>query len=153
MNLQEYRKTYGVTYSHIAKECNVGVPTISNVANGVMQPSFELAIAIEKATKGYVGRENWYPSDDSEINLDQATINFFQAVFRAGAVRFGHPRFLFRVEVTFGSNHPKDAENIQILNQEIQRALDLGNEAVRHLTDEDQLTPDPIISVERTTAQ
>lgn len=112
---------------------------MKEIARGAKKPSLELAIEIEKITEGHVQRENWYFLDDAEINLDQASINFFQAIFRTAAEIFGHPRFIFRVDVEVGTNR-QDAEHINALNQIIQKSLSLANEAVRPLTIEDTLT-------------
>jgi DNA-binding transcriptional regulator YdaS (Cro superfamily) len=61
MDLSTYKRTTGTTYSHIARICGVTSAMISQVAAG-SHPSFELALKIEKATNGSVGRENWFPS-------------------------------------------------------------------------------------------
>jgi len=69
MDLFEYRNRFRVTYSAIAEQCGCGVPTISRIASGSLSPSFELALKIELATDGHVGRENWYPSRPFEITF------------------------------------------------------------------------------------
>jgi DNA-binding transcriptional regulator YdaS (Cro superfamily) len=61
VNLQEYQKKTNASYSHIAKKCGVSPARISQIAMGGAKPGFSLAVAIETATDGQVGRENWYP--------------------------------------------------------------------------------------------
>lgn len=62
MTLKEYHTTTGVTYAHIARLCGVSGAAVSQIANGYVTPTFGLAVKIEKATGGHVGRDNWYPS-------------------------------------------------------------------------------------------
>jgi hypothetical protein len=72
MTLDEYRRTTGVTYAHIAKQCDVSTSAISQIACGGM-PRFDLAVKIEKATHGLVGRENWFPPRPAEMSITIGT--------------------------------------------------------------------------------
>lgn len=76
MKLEEYRIKYGVSYAHIAHQCNYSAAMISQIATGRHSPSFELALLIEKATHGMVPRDNWFPPRAAPvtITIGQVTI-------------------------------------------------------------------------------
>jgi len=65
MTLSDYKRETGITYSHIARQCQVTPAMISQVAAGSIKPSFDLARRIEEVTKGEVSRETWYPGTKS----------------------------------------------------------------------------------------
>jgi len=69
MTLQEYRTRFGVSYSHISRLCNVTQAAISLIANDKLKPSFDLAVKIEAATSGHVGRDIWYPPRPAPISI------------------------------------------------------------------------------------
>lgn len=69
MDLSDYKRRFGATYTHIAQKCNVSPATISQVAAGSHTPSFKLAVAIEEATGGRVSRTNWFPPPLAVITI------------------------------------------------------------------------------------
>ena len=73
MTLQEYRNLFGVSYSHIARKCEVSMAAISQIATGKLNPSFDLAVLIETATAGNVPRDNWYPPRRAPISITVGT--------------------------------------------------------------------------------
>jgi transcriptional regulator with XRE-family HTH domain len=73
MNLEEYRRATGVSYTHIAKVCGVSPAAISLIAGGYQKPGFDLALRIETATNNGVGRENWYPPRPAPISITVGT--------------------------------------------------------------------------------
>jgi hypothetical protein len=155
MTLTEYRIRSGINLKKLAELSDCSYTFLKEIARGAKKPSLELALKIEKATDGLVGHENWYQSlEDAGMSIDQAAINFFQAIFRLGAQIFGHPRFIFRVEVTIGSGQ-EDSENAKILNKVIQDSLTLANESIRPLMRDEQLTHGSLISmsIEETSLQ
>lgn len=69
MTLSDYQKQFGVSYSHIARHCGCTQSAISQIANGSLKPSYNLAILIETATNGHVSRENWFPNKASPVSI------------------------------------------------------------------------------------
>ena len=69
LNLSDYKRVTGITYSEIASRCGVTAAMISLVASGAKTPSFDLAVKIEHATGGIVTRENWYAHRPAEIMI------------------------------------------------------------------------------------
>jgi DNA-binding XRE family transcriptional regulator len=54
ITLHQYRARYGVTYTHLARLCEVSPVTMRNIASGFARPSEELAARIEIHTGGLV---------------------------------------------------------------------------------------------------
>lgn len=69
MDLAAYKRQFGVSYSHLGRLCGCTAAMVSLIASNNAKPAFELAVKIEAATKGYVGRENWYPPRESDISI------------------------------------------------------------------------------------
>jgi len=68
-NLEKYCKETGISYAHIARLCGVSSATISLIAGDNHVPRFELALKIEIATHGLVGRENWFPPRPAQVSI------------------------------------------------------------------------------------
>lgn len=65
--------------------------------------------------------------------LEQATVNYFKAVLKAGQDILGHPEFQFRIEAEIGTR-PEDAERGKMIGARIQYALDIAKATVKPLT-------------------
>jgi hypothetical protein len=61
MTIKEYLAEKEMTYAALAALCGCSAPRLVQIAVDGKRPSWELTLRIEKATKGWVGRENWYP--------------------------------------------------------------------------------------------
>lgn len=63
MTIQEYCTKKKTNISKLAEEIGCSQPHLSMVARGITNPSFKLAIAIEKYTNKLVPRTIWYPNE------------------------------------------------------------------------------------------
>jgi hypothetical protein len=74
VTLEQYKKQFKVSFSSIARQCDYSVSYFHGVATGKRRPNFDLALKIERATNGHVGRENWYTArSDASIKIKTLT--------------------------------------------------------------------------------
>jgi transcriptional regulator with XRE-family HTH domain len=66
MDLYEYRKKTGVTFSFLAEKAGCNYYHFLEVAKGKRMPSDRLAQAIEKLTGGVVPADSWRPPIERE---------------------------------------------------------------------------------------
>jgi transcriptional regulator with XRE-family HTH domain len=60
MSIDEYLSAHGLTLRYFSRLCGCTPSRLTQIKRGA-RPSWELALRIEEATGGLVGREQWYP--------------------------------------------------------------------------------------------
>lgn len=74
MTLSEYLAENGISQAAFANEIKVKQATVSRLARNMMRPSLELAVSIERTTRGAVAAASWVsaPKDgDAETSSDE----------------------------------------------------------------------------------
>jgi DNA-binding XRE family transcriptional regulator len=62
--LKKYRKDVSIRQTEFAEVVGVTQSTISKIESGEINPSLELAVAIERATGGAIPPSSWVPSPE-----------------------------------------------------------------------------------------
>lgn len=65
-NLASYREAAGETQEEFGLRVGASQATISKLERGMVAPSLELAVAIERATAGAVPAVSWVPDKSGE---------------------------------------------------------------------------------------
>lgn len=77
MDLNEWKRVTGGTFTWLASEIPCSTPYPSMLAAGKAHPSYKMACRIEQVTGGMVPRTNWYPEANAligqanDISLDK----------------------------------------------------------------------------------